>query len=119
MRSISPTTATLLPAISVGPDGFASQRTATANRNPSGTRRRARRRVSSVTAPLRCGQPAFDGVQHFGDFDVEQAHAWEPASPQMVALAHGCARHGDIVGTKRTIAFGTRRSVDADQRCPD
>ena len=55
------------------------------------SRKRARRRMRSATVTCRGGQAPFDRVQHFGHFDVEQAHAGKPALSQVVTLAHRCA----------------------------
>src|SRR4051812_34697691 len=116
IRNTSPAAATALPASSVAPDGCESHTTSTANTNPSGTRRRARRAVRSATPLLRCRETTLDGGQHFADTDVEQAHAIEAALAQVMALAHGGTRDRDIVWSERTVALGPRRTVDADQR---
>src|SRR5215203_830651 len=104
----------VLPASSVAAVGRASHSTTTANTNPSGTRRRARLLVRSATAALRRGEAPFNCREHFGHADVEQAHPFEPALSQMMASAHGRARHRLVVCTERTVAFGPGRSVDAD-----
>src|SRR3954471_13960006 len=112
MRSSSPTPAIDIPAAIDRPLGCASTTVATPHTNPSATRLRASAPVRLARTRSGAGmnppadpsdtagfsrQTAVDGGDHFGRFDVEQAHARLRAPAEMMALADLIARHSDIV----------------------
>src|SRR6476659_8831872 len=108
-----------MPTATVRAVGFARMITSRPNTQPSATRSRASAATSvSNTARLR-GQAAFDGGDDFVRADVEQAHARQAAAPQVMTLADGVARDGDVERRHRTVANRTRRAVQADDRRPD
>src|SRR5437763_9631492 len=74
IRSDSPTTATRLPHNNVDPVGCASHNTMMPEKNPSGTRHRARRRVGLCTTSFCGAQSTLDRGKHLFDLDSEQAH---------------------------------------------
>src|SRR5262249_12071713 len=119
IRSASPAAATSVPSRSVRPVGCASQRTASAKRNPSGTRSRARRRTKSGTATFCRRETAFDGREHFVDLNVEQAHPLDLALPEVMTLTGRRPRHGFVLGHPRAVPLGPRRPVNADDRRTD
>src|SRR5262249_42331612 len=119
IRSASPAAATSVPSRSVRPVGCASQRTASAKRNPSGTRSRARRRTKSGTATFCSREAAFDRREHFVDLDIEQAHPLDLALPEVVTLTDRRPRHGFILRHPRSVPLGPRRPINADDRRAD
>ena len=64
-------------------------------------------------------EASFDGVEHLGNLDVEQAHALARAAAQVVTLAYAVSRHGHVQRRHRSVARRARRPVDADNRRPD
>src|SRR5437870_9620247 len=108
IRITSPATAIEVPTTSEAGVGAANQKTSAPAPNPNGTRlrasasaRRARHRamrlsVSDTTALGR--QTPLHGAHHFVDLDIHQTHRRDPAAAQMMTLAHGVARHGDVGG---------------------
>src|SRR5215211_6097387 len=116
MRIASPHAAIDIPASSDCAVGCARISTSTPKTKPRATRNLASVATnSSPTRRLRAETP-LDRAEHVGHLDIEQAHAIEPAAAQVMALADAVSRYDDVERRHRTVAHGTGRPVNADDR---
>src|SRR5215470_9513261 len=113
MRIASPTAAIDMPIAIVRSVGSARTMTRRPNTQPSATRRRASAATSGSNTARLCGEAALDRGRHLRRVDVEQAHARQPAAAQVMTLADAVARDGNVERRHRTVARGTRRTVEA------
>ena len=94
MRIASPTAATAAPTTSAPGVGWARQNTTAPKTKPRDTRSRARSGTTDSDMAGCDREAAFDRRQHFVHLNVEEAHRFEPAAPQMMTLTDRIARDG-------------------------